>query len=192
MHISKAQKFVLFVFIIVVIGMMLFPPFHMVISGRSVNFGYSFLFSPPNKGLASVNIIVLLAQWLMAILVTAASFALAGSNKKKANNENKGNGDFTFYQKPKSFLKDIKTNSSMKNALLVILQLLNALIGVIFLVVAVGFIPVITWIVSPPDITLEMTTRLIIKAVIMFIIGMAFWGMRKFIKRLHKHWNETA
>lgn len=193
MHVNKIQKFILFVFIIVVVGMMIFPPFYITISGRTISLGYSFLLSPPNRGIASLDVKVLLSQWLLAVLVTAAAFALASGNKvKKGDNENKDKGDFTFYTKPKFTLENIKSSFFMKNSFLIFLQLINALIGVFFLVVAAGFIPALTWIVSPSDISPDMIVKLAIKAVAMFLLGLVFFGVRKRIKRLHKHWSETA
>jgi hypothetical protein len=51
--------------------MMLYPPFHITIKGTEINMGYGFLFAPPKRGYldAFVNVPVLLAQWIAAILV---------------------------------------------------------------------------------------------------------------------------
>jgi hypothetical protein len=59
--------------------MMLYPPFHITIKGTEINMGYGFLFDPPKRGYldASVNVPVLLAQWIAAILVGSVGWFLS-------------------------------------------------------------------------------------------------------------------
>jgi hypothetical protein len=59
--------------------MLLFPPFHYVATVQVVNLGYSFILTPPDYGLgrvASVNIVMLLTQWVGVGLVGAIAFRL--------------------------------------------------------------------------------------------------------------------
>jgi hypothetical protein len=68
------QKEVL-VFIAVILGIMLiFPPFHSVLSGgQDFSHGYSFILNPPRRG-AKLDVWVLLAQWFFVITIGGLAY----------------------------------------------------------------------------------------------------------------------
>lgn len=86
MKTNSKQKLVLLAFTVATVGMMLYPPFHITINGTEINMGYGPLFDPPNRGSldASVNVPVLLSQWLTALFVSAAGWFLS---RDSSNNQ---------------------------------------------------------------------------------------------------------
>jgi hypothetical protein len=64
---NENQKKVLIVIGAVVLGMLLFPPFHYVGSLQEVGGGYSFIFNPPYN--AMIDIKTLFAQWIGVLIV---------------------------------------------------------------------------------------------------------------------------
>lgn len=60
----------------VVLLMLIFPPFHVQIGNTTFNMGYAFILDPPKRGYvtASVNVGMLLVQWVGALLLTALAF----------------------------------------------------------------------------------------------------------------------
>ena len=76
---NSKQKFVLSALVLVAVGMMLYPPFHITFKGTEINMGYGFIFDPPKRGYlnASVNVLVLLAQWAAVILVGIVGWYLS-------------------------------------------------------------------------------------------------------------------
>jgi hypothetical protein len=67
---NKKQQLVLFVSAAVIVGMLLYPPFHFQAAEAIVNVGYSFLLKPP-MGKTTVNVTMLLVQWIGVIFVGA-------------------------------------------------------------------------------------------------------------------------
>jgi hypothetical protein len=49
---------------IAILAMTLYPPFHGIWKGNSMNFGYNFIFSPPNV-ISSVNVGTLFIQYVV-------------------------------------------------------------------------------------------------------------------------------
>jgi len=90
MQVNNKQKVVLVAVIVLVVGMLLHPPFHYRYSnGRVENLGYAWLFDPPIVGdritniftqtptyTGTVDIVLLLVQWLGVLVVGAAAFLL--------------------------------------------------------------------------------------------------------------------
>ncbi len=70
------QKGVLVAVIVVVIAMLFYPPYHELwSSGGYINVGYSWIFKPPkNFEYASVNVPMLLAQWVGVLIVGGIGF----------------------------------------------------------------------------------------------------------------------
>ncbi len=85
---NQKQKYVLIGIVVVIVGMFLFPPFHIIARDGSVhNMGYSWLFDPPAGGRATVNVGLLLTQWVAVLLIGGLSFfILHGSDEKSAIN----------------------------------------------------------------------------------------------------------
>lgn len=77
------QRRIVVAALIVVIAMFLYPPFHFPRGpGVVVNLGYAWLFSPPNNGVGSVNVVQLLTQWLLVAIVAGVLFWLAKTPKE--------------------------------------------------------------------------------------------------------------
>jgi hypothetical protein len=66
----------------VVLIMLLFPPFHLWSEAITVNMGYAFILDPPkrNSWTASVNVGMLLVQWVGTLLLTALAFFVLKSS----------------------------------------------------------------------------------------------------------------
>ncbi len=62
------QKIVAVVIVLVLIGMFLYPPFHVVREAGIYNQGYSFLLEPP-RSTATVNMLQLSLQMFVAIII---------------------------------------------------------------------------------------------------------------------------
>ena len=70
MQLNNTQRKIIIAMIIIMVGMLLFPPFHVVIRGTEINLGYAWLLHPPkNNPPASINAILLLAQWLGVVAI---------------------------------------------------------------------------------------------------------------------------
>ena len=70
------QKKIVIVIVTVILAMTLFPPFKGVWKGNSMNFGYSFLFSPPNV-ISSVNVSTLFIQYIVIGIIGGFSWFMA-------------------------------------------------------------------------------------------------------------------
>lgn len=173
---NSKQKIVLFAFVLVSVGMMLYPPFHIVIKGTEMNMGYGFLFEPPKRGYlgATVNVPVLLAQWVVAILVGVAGWFITKNDENSTPIEpRKRNPDNKSFIERTSFL---------------FLRLFRGIVGFIFGWQVIGLLPVLTWVSNPSAITGNMVAMVVLKVVVMIIAGGVFFGVRKYIHWLHKHW----
>jgi hypothetical protein len=77
---KKNRNFILVGFVAVLVGMMLFPPYQLQIKDAVTNMGYAPIFNPPKQWVhgvsysASINVPVLLAQWVMALLVSGVAW----------------------------------------------------------------------------------------------------------------------
>ena len=78
---NKKQRRIIIACIVTILFMLTFPPFHLPrTTFFNENLGYGFIFSPPeyedyNK-IGSININLLLAQWIGVCIVTALSYHL--------------------------------------------------------------------------------------------------------------------
>ena len=89
---NKKQKIALSIMAITILLTLLFPPFHVVSKGTTINMGYGFILDPPKRGYinASVNSIMLLVQWVGILALGSLSFFLLKGNdepyeKKKSS-----------------------------------------------------------------------------------------------------------
>jgi len=87
---NSKRKALLWFVVIASVGMMLFPPFRVVVSSTEINMGYGFLFAPPSRGsiVASISVSVLLAQWLVVVMGGAAGWFLVSDDKLIESNQN--------------------------------------------------------------------------------------------------------
>ncbi len=67
---NEKQKKVLIAVAAVILGMLLFPPFHVTVTGGVVVWnGYSWIFGPSDYPQATVNIALLITQWIGVLIV---------------------------------------------------------------------------------------------------------------------------
>jgi hypothetical protein len=77
------QKIILIVTGLFVLGMVLYPPFNLLMNnGAILNMGYGWIFEPPRRGylVSNVNTAMLLIQWIGVIVVGGIIFILAKSS----------------------------------------------------------------------------------------------------------------
>lgn len=73
---NEKQKWVLIATAAVILGMLLFPPFHVTGTGEgTINFGYSWILNPPYYR-ATVNIAMLITQWIGVLIVGGIAYFL--------------------------------------------------------------------------------------------------------------------
>lgn len=75
---NKHQKQVLILCAVILLGMLLFPPFQAQVQGTVFNLGYHYLAEPPRRGSvpASVDVQMLLVQWVGVALLGAIALLL--------------------------------------------------------------------------------------------------------------------
>jgi len=73
---NRNQQIVVILGASIVLLMLIFPPFHVQIRDTTFNMGYAFILDPPKRGYigASVNIGMLLVQWVGTLLLTGLAF----------------------------------------------------------------------------------------------------------------------
>ena len=83
MQLNNTQRKIIIAMIIIIVGMLLFPPFHLV-NQADINLGYSFLFFPPDKyrpELVKIDALLLLTQWFGVLSIGALLVLLAGEKE---------------------------------------------------------------------------------------------------------------
>lgn len=86
------QKRILIAVIALVAGMLLYPPFQRVASSGAIsNMGYGWIFEPPG-GNATVNVSILLIQWIGVLVVGGLGFFLAKESSPSNSPGPKGVG----------------------------------------------------------------------------------------------------
>lgn len=81
------QKRILIAVILLVAGMLLYPPFQRVVSnGATYNMGYGWIFDPPGRD-ATVNVVILLMQWVGVLVVGGLGFFLAKGADPSTNSQ---------------------------------------------------------------------------------------------------------
>jgi len=67
------QKKVLIIVAFVILGMLLYPPFHQIFkAGQVIGLGYGWIFEAPSY--ATIDIGVLITQWIGVLIVGAIAF----------------------------------------------------------------------------------------------------------------------
>jgi hypothetical protein len=70
---NGGQRIALLTGAAVILLMLIFPPFHFLYNGATINRGYAFLLNPPmlgKGGAATVDIFMLLTQWIAVLILT--------------------------------------------------------------------------------------------------------------------------
>ncbi len=75
---NTPQKWVLILCAVILLGMLLFPPFQAQVQGTVFNLGYHYVAEPPHRGSvpASVNVQMLVVQWVGVALLGAIALLL--------------------------------------------------------------------------------------------------------------------
>ena len=173
---NQKQKLVLYIFVFITAGMLLYPPFQITIRGTEMNMGYGFLFDPPKRGtlVASVNVAVLLAQWFAVALISGVLWILVNENS---------NSDAD-----KAKLRDSKNKSPFEKVIFALLRIIRGIIGVIFGWQIIGMFPAVTWFSDAASVTAGIFSLVFIKILMAIISGLAFFALRRVIHLLHLRW----
>jgi len=84
---NTTQERILIAVILLVAGMLLYPPFQRVASnGATYNMGYGWIFDPPGRD-ATVNVAILLMQWVGVLVVGGLGFFLAKGADPSTNSQ---------------------------------------------------------------------------------------------------------
>ncbi len=73
---NDKQKIVIVAAGVLMLVMLLFPPFELIHQNATLNQGYAFLLSPPYSGLATVNLKLLILQWIVLMVIAAIGWYL--------------------------------------------------------------------------------------------------------------------
>jgi hypothetical protein len=83
---NARQRLICYTAAALVLAMGLYPPFTFRgMNGATLNLGYGWIFVPPRisgSALGSVDVGLLLAQWLGVLILAAIAFAIARDRKK--------------------------------------------------------------------------------------------------------------
>ena len=78
---NEKQKIVLIIVAVIVLAMLLYPPFHIIVSeGGVLGRGYGWIFNPPHHR-AVVNTGLLLTQWIGMLIVGIIAYLFFKDNK---------------------------------------------------------------------------------------------------------------
>ncbi len=83
---NQNQKRILMAVIAIVVAMLAFPPFQVIApNGAVLNMGYDWLIDPPKRGylVATVNVSMLLIQWIGVLVVGGLAFFLAKNSAQE-------------------------------------------------------------------------------------------------------------
>jgi len=75
-YVNERQKVILILLAVVLIGLITFPPFHLVVRGSQFGQGFGFILSPPS-GSASVDTSLLLLEIVVTTIVCAIGFIIS-------------------------------------------------------------------------------------------------------------------
>lgn len=175
---NKQQKLVLVGLIAVIIGMLLFPPFHIIgPNGFVSNMGYGWIFNPPKPGYlsATVNISMLLLQWLAAVLVAVLAFFLVSESKSAvAPAVAPETGDVTTSK-----------SHALFSILFLSIRVVRGIAGLTAGYQIVGILPVITWLQDIDGVSGNMVAKLFIKVFILAIALLIFFGLRRVLNAIY-------
>lgn len=60
----------------IIVAMSVYPPFQVHWQGRTSSVGYGWIFSPPLDGAATIDVAMLIAQWVIVLGIGAIAFIL--------------------------------------------------------------------------------------------------------------------
>lgn len=86
-EIKDIQKLLCIGILVIVIAMAVYPPFQVHLVGRASNVGYGWIFSPPFGGAASIDIAMLIAQWVVVVGLGAVAFVFLSMVKSNIQSQ---------------------------------------------------------------------------------------------------------
>lgn len=113
---NKNQKLILVAVLAVIVGMLAYPPFQIVNNNGVVfNMGYGWIVDPPKRGYikATVNVAMLLIQWIGVLVVGGLAFLLAKSVQREsdASSSNSQNESHSTVQLPPAYSSYLEANA---------------------------------------------------------------------------------
>jgi hypothetical protein len=84
--IGSSERLLLIAIATILMIMLAYPPFQLIMhNGVIINMGYDWIFDPPNRGsiVASVNLAMLLVQWIGILLVGSIVYFLIKNSPQK-------------------------------------------------------------------------------------------------------------
>lgn len=169
---NSTQKAILVVAALIALGMLVYPPFYITIRTSDINMGYHFLLDPPSRGtnVASVNVPLLLSQWLVTAVCTGVGFFVTKGGSSQAS--------------AISFTSENVAPSQGK-ALFFFLGFARGIVGFLFGWQVIGLFPVLSWLQDLSAVTGNMLGLGFLKLVLAVVFGSAFFGLRALINRIH-------
>lgn len=144
--------------------MLAYPPFQVVVrNGVVFNMGYDWLIDPPKRGYiaATVNVSMLLIQWIGVLVVGGLAFFLAKNSTQEP--QVTGSGTIMFG----------------------LLRLIRGICGFVFAIQITGLLPILTWLQQPDAVTGGLWAQVLIKVLALALFGWLFFWLRNIINRLH-------
>jgi|GEM_PF-3501465 len=74
---NRNQKLILIAVVVVVMAMFIYPPFQAVRNGTVYNMGYGWIFALSKRGYMTINVSMLIIQWIGVFIVGGIAFFLA-------------------------------------------------------------------------------------------------------------------
>jgi len=161
---NQNQKRILMVVIAMVFAMLIYPPFQIVHNnGLVFNMGYNWLIEPPQQWdvAATVNVSMLLIQWIGVLIVGGLAFSLARTETQESKVS--GSGVMMF----------------------LLLRLIRGFCGFVYVMQFFGLYPVLTWLQQPDAVTGGMWAQALIKVLTLVLFGWLFFWLRSVINSLH-------
>lgn len=111
---NKNQKRILIAVVVVVVAMFIYPPFQAVRNGTVYNMGYGWIFALSNRGYMTINISMLIIQWIGVFIVGGIAFFLAKGESSPAELLTQKNKVDTNFKSDQHDLSDKRTRLPLK------------------------------------------------------------------------------
>lgn len=144
---------------------LIYPPFQV----QGYSFGFAWIFSPPYP-FASIDLGMLMVEWLAITLSTIAALYFLGGNQSNTNSETPA---------------QLSVSGVAIRVGITVLRLLRILFGLVMAFQMIGLIPILSWPLNPQIVTGEAIVQVVIKLIVLALATLAFFGLRRLINRLH-------
>lgn len=144
---------------------LIYPPFQV----QGYSFGFAWIFSPPYP-FASIDLGMLLVEWLAIALSTIAVLYFLGGNQSNINSESPA---------------QLSVGGVAIRAGILVLRLVRIIFGLVMALQILGLVPILSWPLNPQFVTGEVIAQVVIKLLVLTIATLAFFGLRRLINWLH-------